>query len=579
MPPVTFPPGATVLENLRHLAGATITDAALRRCSALAARVCAELDVAQMSEGKRINLLGYVLKKVVSEARQRVLAVPDTGQLASPDRTSPVAAAGELLGLSDEALHDDLFEKLRRRRGISDAYWHERLQDKEHRSPKRRRQLCAGVWLKERDHYSYAAARAREVELLAALEAALVTYLNRPGVTSTLIETLGLGPPSRHEAISPNNATSADRSASPVDANSWYVRREREEAEFRQLVADGVKLIVFIGQPGMGKTSLAEALARDPSTNDRAPFIRVRANRLHLSDLAEALSTHNIDPATPTGNRPVDRFINLVMSERSPRFVILDNLDSADQLNDLIPYRDTTSIVVVTCRTRGTSPPRACKFIQTDAMSLPEATQLVRSELPNVSIQDAEMLARALDGHPLVIRHACRDLAREMIDIEEFCSEVGVAAAAIARSTPTQEGATLQAVLRRSLNAIAREDALAIGLLSCISFQYLTRAADEVFLRAYAREHVGSTASAVRYAKAMGLLLDYCLLERDGLAFGLHSFTQAVLISELRGHIAKTSELALRADAALQKDKNVSDSQRAISELQTIQICAAFAHP
>src|SRR5262249_30621424 len=37
-----------------------------------------------------------------------------------------------------------------------------------------------------------------------------------------------------------------------VASRPSYVHREREEAEFHRLVADGAKLIVFVGQAGMG---------------------------------------------------------------------------------------------------------------------------------------------------------------------------------------------------------------------------------------------------------------------------------------------------------------------------------------
>lgn len=327
-----------------------------------------------------------------------------------------------------------------------------------------------------------------------------------------------------------------------------YVHRKREEMEFHRLVAEGAKLIVFVGQAGMGKTSLAKVLAGDTH------FVRVLGGEVHRGDLAAAFA------ATTTGFKSspedlIERLATLACGPGAPKFIVLDNLESADELQSLLPHR-TDSTVVATCRRRGDSPPTHCQYINVGEMSRPQAEMMARSYAPNLSEEDGRYVADVFSGHPLIIRHVCSMLLYTSLPIRQFCDEIKEDSQALVSNVYTTDGVTLLAVLRRVLKVIGSRNALCYELLAALVVTDGSFTNGD-FLLSYLRTFQDKI-SLAHLTQLLHMLQQFSLVElllEEVPSVVMHNLTQEVLRNQIGQ--PKVLEVARRA---LEVFKEATDS-------------------
>jgi hypothetical protein len=133
-----------------------------------------------------------------------------------------------------------------------------------------------------------------------------------------------------------------------------YVSRPELESEFEALVREGAKVIVLWGFPGMGKTSLARDLAIS-SKGIRGPEIRVHRHKIVTRTLRAALAMHGITVEGVIADHEDEFLAELTCGGQHPEFVLLDNLETTDDLAHILPPT-TRSILVVTSRAKGKLP-------------------------------------------------------------------------------------------------------------------------------------------------------------------------------------------------------------------------------
>src|SRR5271166_274848 len=191
-------------------------------------------------------------------------------------------------------------------------------------------------------------------------------------------------------------------------ARTEYIHRAKEETRFRQLVGERSKLIVLHGLPGMGKTWLAQALASQMHPQHvEVPLIRVVDGQIEIIDLQAALVTSGVKLQQSIADDPREYLAMLLYGDQAPLFTILDGLESADELNTLLPTGNARHMVLATCRDRGRAPPEHVRFLKVSEMEPEEATQMIRKRLPSLGEAEANQLAHSLHCYPLVIRYAC----------------------------------------------------------------------------------------------------------------------------------------------------------------------------
>jgi len=311
-------------------------------------------------------------------------------------------------------------------------------------------------------------------------------------------------------------------------ANVQYIKREREEAEFHELVDKGAKRIALVGQPGMGKTWLARAVT------EGAPLVRVTSGTINTLDLASAYEMCGLDSRELGGLNPNVALVRLIAGKQAPRFVVLDNLESTDELRQLLPTNETTSIVVATCRIKGAVLPSTCQLVQVRRMRNSEAIRMVERRIPQLTEEGADDLAlRFAGGYPLVIAYVCDLFIQQDLSIQEFCHSLSSDAEAVAQGVHTDEGIKLQVVLRRMIQLVEDRNHLAYELLVHIILGPLVNRLEE--LSGYAEIALGIKSPVLRCAQALGLLGDFSLIriESDGIT-AAHPVTREVLQEELR---------------------------------------------
>jgi hypothetical protein len=170
----------------------------------------------------------------------------------------------------------------------------------------------------------------------------------------------------------------AKRSAPAIaQVDHPYIRRTELEAQFQELVTKGIKFIVLRGQPGMGKTKLAEEVTRDPNTGVLAPLIRFDSKlSIHLQ---EALSSLGMNAREAINQDPWTLIAMMTCHvEKAPQFLVLDDLEDADEIIEKLP-RAPRSTIVLTCRSsRRTS---LDQIVDVTEMEPHEAEALIGSRL------------------------------------------------------------------------------------------------------------------------------------------------------------------------------------------------------
>ncbi len=309
-----------------------------------------------------------------------------------------------------------------------------------------------------------------------------------------------------------------------------YEHRDEYERHFKQLVNDGAKLIALVGQPGMGKTWLADSLMRQyQPTGSNAAWITMEPDGSpSLGDLYPALKACGLPISSLATGDPLFHLHRLIRDEEhAPRFVVLDNVEDTAVLNSLLPP-ETQSIVVVTTRLK-TRPPDQCLILDIGPMIDNEARGLVRRLLPDLHGDEVDRLIRVMHGFPLVIVFACRLIARKRLSVPEFCDDLMQNPPAVLSRVPVGSTENLVSVLADIVDLLEDENEAAFDLLECAVLAGTLSKVPHCFLKRYL---AGPTtgAAATTYALAVESLLDFCLFEAVGDDYlAMHPLTRDIL--------------------------------------------------
>jgi hypothetical protein len=330
------------------------------------------------------------------------------------------------------------------------------------------------------------------------------------------------------------------------------------EAQFQELVNNGTKLIALVGPPGMGKTWLAEAVTRAEDNSKLTPLIRAD-DQFFANDVDGAFKVLGIRP--PKGS-PKDKLDYLLMSpDYAPATVVLDNLESSDELNSLIPHTFRPRIVA-TCRLMGGNPPATAKFLEVESMKRSESIYLVINRLTTLSEKDAAELASRLGDWPLLLDYICKFALTQHLPILTLCDEFTREARESAGFVPVSGNITLSAALRRMIRPAATGSPLVRELLKCLVFLSGVRAS-EGFLISYLSAAQGRPVTRIEFAhtvhrlRTIGiirstdfLLHSMTLRDRGVLSRVIHPFTMEILLQEFWPDATRVAELFAQASQA-----------------------------
>ncbi|MEA5358756.1 hypothetical protein VA596_04350 [Amycolatopsis sp., V23-08] len=317
------------------------------------------------------------------------------------------------------------------------------------------------------------------------------------------------------------------------NSNPAYVPREAIHHEFARLARDGVRLVALVGQAGMGKTTLAEAL-----TESRAPFIRVRDGKLEELDLQAAFLSVGISREVVLTDNPATYLSALLSCPQAPEWVVLDNLKSTAELRHLLPATLYKSRVLVTSRMSDSSFLGRGQVIEVERMTIEESVALLRRKLPEHRARELEELASLLFRHPLIMEYASSLLEGKSVSAWQFGQEFRADVTELAGHAQTEDGQVLSVILHRIAAELAIYNPIAHRLLAGLSFLECDVPLLEVDLIAYTRATSGTNLSLVSCLQAIKHLLDASLLRQHSRGnqtfYVMHPLGQLVLRSEFR---------------------------------------------
>ncbi|WP_367128066.1 AAA family ATPase [Saccharothrix sp. HUAS TT1] len=283
------------------------------------------------------------------------------------------------------------------------------------------------------------------------------------------------------------------------------------------LIGDGARLLWVRGEPGTGKTVLADQLAERLAH----PVVRIRLgnSRVTDEDLLRAVGEPHVDGAARW-----ELFRRGLAEGGSTGLVILDDADSPAAVSAL-GLEGSRVPVVVTSRTAG---PEGVPELVVGNLDPEDAERAVRVLLPDLGDEHTARLARLTGGRPLVIGHVCRYLRGAALDagtvLDGLEQDTGRALDAI--DATTDRGLT--PVYRAMLAGFA-----ALGDVTAVLDTLLWIAVEGLVPRS-----VGRAFLAHRFPGPVGAVLvstAEVVLARHGLvavrddAFVLHALTAEVL--------------------------------------------------
>lgn len=207
----------------------------------------------------------------------------------------------------------------------------------------------------------------------------------------------------REKTLAGQAKDSSDQMSNKVEE---YIPRRALENNFRAAVAGGAKLIAFLGLPGMGKTSLADMLTVADRPQQCA-WIVAKNGEPNSLDVAALLTRFAIDLSAFPNFGPAQQLVAALASDKAPPMIVLDNLESLDEVKRLLPSDTTNSTIVVTARRRGTAKFPSIRIIEVGPLSEDEAVLAIRRRVPALDDLAAKEVAEWLGYYPLVISFVC----------------------------------------------------------------------------------------------------------------------------------------------------------------------------
>jgi hypothetical protein len=371
----------------------------------------------------------------------------------------------------------------------------------------------------------------------------------------------------------------------PVNQDALYVVRESLQEQFDKHMRSGAQLIVFAGLPGIGKSTLARAVAvsRDGTP---APVIRANSIKQFKKDLQAALELYEINLERSVSDDLTALLALLLSSAQGPPVVVLDGLESTAQLGGLLPG-SFRSVIVATCRSKD-RPPANARIIDVGRLTQAESTEMVRHRLPQLPAEDTAYLAASLHGYPLLIDNACRLLSVRRVPVADFCRDLHLNPSVVAGDITMDEAhATLSTVINGLIDEMRSRDPRSVDLLVLLVFTGQAVGAHSLLKRALSW-HTHTLLSDIEYSQIVAVLHDFFFTEPGMPAeFGgqqvdfvfdvirIHPFISELLCQQFADQIVMVAECMFKAIVSYIGQMRTTAEQRSLAESEVSDIGVA----
>jgi hypothetical protein len=236
-----------------------------------------------------------------------------------------------------------------------------------------------------------------------------------------------------------------------------YIGRPELETKILGPLERGERRVYVVGDAGTGKSRTTRHLAPQLAqrlAGDTGRFVEIGgvSSDRAFADMSDVLQRYGI-PVQGLADRDIERlFVDLLSRpEQAPAVVLLDNADGYGVPSKLM-LRDLMSVVLVTMRTRPREVASNCVIVPN--LESDQAIDMVKSRLPEITDQDAVLLAQTLDGRPLAVEHSCAYLSEHGMPVDMFCAAVRRNAALALDGLAGPDEPTLTAIYQMVLEHI-----------------------------------------------------------------------------------------------------------------------------
>ena len=327
---------------------------------------------------------------------------------------------------------------------------------------------------------------------------------------------------------------------------STLIERESCVKDLLALMQAGARLIYIWGEPGTGKTVLADQVARRLAGDDGLVVILRSGNPDVLeADVTEALMAEGMEPTNWTGaycRAALKR--RLTTGGELPRCscVVIDNIGDEGLLHQIIPEEPAVP-VLVTMRSKPTN--QSNGLLELHDFSEEQACAFLRDHLKQASDDQILSLARALGHRPLALDHAVR-FVKESPD-------VGLADLVDALATSVTTGLTLVEsgmrartslveMYRLILADITKHEEAVLVLDGFLGITGMSGLVGPELLRYFMASEAGGSIEGLQFAAGVSFLSTYGVLRikkdetfpfSNGFDLSMHALTFEIL-RELR---------------------------------------------
>ncbi len=314
--------------------------------------------------------------------------------------------------------------------------------------------------------------------------------------------------------------------------NPAFTGREAQLAALRQRLCAGDRTLVqaLHGMGGVGKTQLAVEYAYlFGNEYDLVWWLDAEQPDLLGEQLAELAAAAEWTPEG-TPNADAKQAVMRRLREDARWLLIFDNAETVDHVREWIPTGGGHLIITSRSgRTGGIAVP-----VEVDVFHRDESVALLQTNLPTMTVADADRLAATVGDLPLALAQAAGLLAETGMTINEYLTELREHATELLSDQPPGDyPQPLAAVITTSVRRLDQVDPAAVQLLHLcamlapepIPLRWFTQPPPDVLGGPLA----AATASRVAFRRSLGRLAAFGLARVDSDSIQLHRLTQAVL--------------------------------------------------
>ncbi|WP_327170119.1 DUF3039 domain-containing protein [Streptomyces sp. NBC_01336] len=348
---------------------------------------------------------------------------------------------------------------------------------------------------------------------------AISTFRQRPQYTRRIVEELA-------QALERVLISRPQRPGPAAPAG--HTSRRSELADAEALLNGPARVLWLWGQAGMGKTVLAQQLARQVGTHLPGATVRLENSRVAEADILGAVHHDGVDARSWSSAAGRLHLREMLTHGRSLGTVVFDGVTDEDALWELVPEAPTT-LVIVTSRSKPRSPVPG--VLRIDAYSPSDALAAIAALLPTLPATEAQHLAVAVAHHPLLLDSICRHvLGTAHFSVEDISAALlsDLLSTLAGIDALSSSGTSLALVHERTLAVLDRESAATTHVLAALVWLSSEGTVPAGLANSFLQHRHPGVVGDLQVRATLSVLVRWSILVEEHDAYVIHPLTSAI---------------------------------------------------